>query len=173
MTLSTRVALCGSHGVSTIPLTNPPPEHRTIFSRASTELQATKASRRWQPPRVTSTTGLQFKHLVPLDATSRCNRIRITHSQLDHTLASISELEGSQADLHKPPRREGAHLAVHGWPRHLFITPTPDRVVGPFTGHSACRPNAYDRSLAASCPSSNLLVIGTQRPALTRDRTHR
>jgi hypothetical protein len=31
-----------------IPLTNPPPEHRTIFLRASTESQATKPSRRWQ-----------------------------------------------------------------------------------------------------------------------------
>ena len=80
MTRSTRVALCDPHGMSTIPLTNPPPEHRTIFSRASTESQATKPSRRWQPPRVTSTTGLQLDHLVPLDTTSRCNRTRITHS---------------------------------------------------------------------------------------------
>ena len=70
MTRSTRVALRGPRGVSTIPLTNPPPEHRTIFSRASMESQATKLSRRWQPPRVTSTTGLQHDHLVPVDATS-------------------------------------------------------------------------------------------------------
>ena len=78
MTRSTRVALRDPHGVSTIPLTNPPPEHHTIFSRASTESQATKPSRRWQPLRVTSITGLQHDHLVPLDATSRCNRTRIT-----------------------------------------------------------------------------------------------
>jgi hypothetical protein len=70
MTHSTRVALRDPCGVSTIPLTNPPPEHHTIFSCVSTELQATKTSRRWQPPRVTSTTGLQHDHLVPLDATS-------------------------------------------------------------------------------------------------------
>jgi hypothetical protein len=70
MTHSTRVALRDPRGVSTIPLTNPPPEHRIIFSRASTESQATKPSRRWQPLRVTSTTDLQHDHLVPLDAIS-------------------------------------------------------------------------------------------------------
>jgi hypothetical protein len=70
MTRSIRVALRNPHGVSTIHLTNPPPEHRTIFSRASTESQATKPSRRWQPLRVTSITGLQLDHLVPLNATS-------------------------------------------------------------------------------------------------------
>ena len=80
MTRSTRVALRGSHGVSTIPITNPRSEHRTIFLHASMESQATKPSRRWQPPRVTSSTGLQLDHLVPLDATSRCNRTRIAHS---------------------------------------------------------------------------------------------
>src|SRR6185437_3106309 len=52
---STRVAIRGSRGVSTIPLTISSPEHRTIFLRASTEPLATKPSRRWQPPRVTST----------------------------------------------------------------------------------------------------------------------
>jgi hypothetical protein len=61
---------------------NPPhkasPEPRTIFLQTLMEPQATKPSRRWQPPRVTSTTGLQHDHLVPLDATSRCNRTRIT-----------------------------------------------------------------------------------------------
>ena len=77
MTHSTRVALRDPHGVSTIPLTNRPPGHHTIFSHASTESQSTKPSR-WQPLRVTSTTGLQHEHLVPLDATSRCNRTRIT-----------------------------------------------------------------------------------------------
>ena len=34
---------------------------------------ATKPSRRWQPPRVTSTIGLQQGHLVPLDEISQCN----------------------------------------------------------------------------------------------------
>ena len=79
MTRSTTVALRDPYGVSTIPLTNPPSEHRTIFSRASMESQATKLSRRWQPPRVTSITGLQLDHLMPLDATSRCNTLE-SHS---------------------------------------------------------------------------------------------
>ena len=80
MTRSTRVALRDPYRVSTIPLTNPPLEHHTIFSRASTESQATKPPRRWQHPRVTSTIGLQLDHLVSLDATSRCNRTSIDHS---------------------------------------------------------------------------------------------
>ena len=72
---STRVALRDPRGVSTVPLTISSPEHRTISLRASTESQATKPSRRWQPPRVTSTTGLQHEHLVPLDAISQCNAL--------------------------------------------------------------------------------------------------
>jgi hypothetical protein len=44
--------------------------------RASTE-STTKPSRRWQPLKVTSTTGLQLDHLVPLDALSQCNPTRI------------------------------------------------------------------------------------------------
>jgi hypothetical protein len=41
------------------------------------ESQATKLSRRWQPPRVTSATGLQLDHLVPLDAILMMQRTRI------------------------------------------------------------------------------------------------
>jgi hypothetical protein len=78
-TRSTRVALRDPRGMSTISLTNPSSKHRTRFSRASTESQATKLSRRWQPPRVTSTTGLQLDHLVPLNATPRCNALE-SHS---------------------------------------------------------------------------------------------
>jgi hypothetical protein len=70
MTLFTRVALRGSRGASTMPL-------KKLFSRAQHKLlvgfdrdHTTKPSRRWQPLRVTSTTGLQLDHLVPLDATS-------------------------------------------------------------------------------------------------------
>ena len=79
MTRFTKVALCDSRGASTMPLTSSSPERRTSFLRASTET-TTKLSRRWQPPRVTSTTGLQLDHLVPLNATSQCNRTRIAHS---------------------------------------------------------------------------------------------
>jgi hypothetical protein len=75
-----RVALRDPRGVSTIPLTNPPLEPRTISTRASMESQATKPSRKWQPPRVTSTTGLQVDHLVPLDAILMMQRTRIALS---------------------------------------------------------------------------------------------
>jgi len=72
---STRVALRDPRGVSTVPLTISSPEHRTISLCASTESQATKPSRRWQPPRVTSTTGLQHELLVPLDAIFQSNAL--------------------------------------------------------------------------------------------------
>jgi hypothetical protein len=79
MTRFTRVALRGSHGASIMPLTK-------LFSRAPHKLlagfdgdHASKPSRRWQPPRVRSTTGLQLDLLVPLDATSRCNALE-SHS---------------------------------------------------------------------------------------------
>ena len=104
MTRSIRVALHDPRGVSTILLTNPSPEHRTIFLRASTESQATKTSRRWQPPRVTSTTGLQLDHLVPLDATSRRNRTRIAHSLDWMNTINLKRVRGLQALPHKPPR---------------------------------------------------------------------
>ena len=77
---SNRGALRDPRGVSIVPLTITSPEHRTISLRASMESQTTKLSRRWQPPRVTSTTGLQHEHIVPLNATSRCNHTRIAHS---------------------------------------------------------------------------------------------
>ena len=105
----TRVALRNPHVVSTIPpyKSSSSPEPRIIFSHALTEPQATKPSRRQQPPRVTSTTGLQHEHLVSLKALSQCNYTRITHSLLIRNLASTSELEGSnhsQAWTQSPPR---------------------------------------------------------------------
>jgi hypothetical protein len=80
MTLSTSVALRGSHVRAQCPSQSSFTEHRTSFLQALTESQATKLSRRWQPPRVTSTTGLQLDQLVPLGATSQCNQTRIAHS---------------------------------------------------------------------------------------------
>jgi hypothetical protein len=56
MRRSTIVPLRDPRGMSTIPLTNPSPELRTISLRASTEPQSTKPSRSWQLPRVTCST---------------------------------------------------------------------------------------------------------------------
>ena len=58
------------------------PSQSLLQSTAQSSLHAstdttTKPSRKRQPPRVTSTTGLQHEHLVPLDALSQCNRTRI------------------------------------------------------------------------------------------------
>jgi hypothetical protein len=113
-TCSTSVALRGSRRLVRYPsqiLSRSPAQSSCVLH--DREL-ATKPSRRWQPPRVTSTTDLQHEHLVPLDAISRCNCTRITHSQSDRTLASTSELEGIQALLHKPHRHEGAQQPAQG-----------------------------------------------------------
>jgi hypothetical protein len=111
ITRSTSVALRGSRGVSTIPLTNPPPKHCTIFLRASMKSQTTKQSRRWQPQRVTSTTGLQLDHLVPLDAIT----LESLTNSIGWTLSSKSDLEGSQAPPHKP---KISHIM---WSPHKYI----------------------------------------------------
>ena len=115
MTHSTRVALHDPRGVSTIPLTNPPSKHRTIFSCASTKSQDTKPSRRWQLPRVTSTTGLQLDHLVPLDAITQCNALEIAHFVIGshfckHELQS-SQTKHTQAWTQSPPRCSPSSMA--------------------------------------------------------------
>ena len=108
MTRSTRVALCDPHGVSTILLTNPPLEHYTIFSRASMESHATKPSRRWQPPRVTSTTSLQLDHLVPTLAISQCNALEsLTHNRMQPLCVQVS-WRASKHSYTKPQRPKGA-----------------------------------------------------------------
>ena len=84
-----RVSPRGEHRTLTISS----PEHRTISLCASTESQATKPSRRRQPPRVTSTTGLQHEHLVPLDAISQCNALESLTHTIGWSLSSICELE--------------------------------------------------------------------------------
>jgi hypothetical protein len=60
------------------------PSQSFLRSTAQSSLRAsikttTKPSKRWQPPRVISTPGLQLDHLVPLDATSWCNALE-SHS---------------------------------------------------------------------------------------------
>jgi hypothetical protein len=70
MTHSTRVALRGSRGTSTTPLTNTYLERRTSFLVCFDGNHVTKPFRRWQPLRVTSTIGLQLERLVPLDTIS-------------------------------------------------------------------------------------------------------
>jgi hypothetical protein len=56
---------------------------------ASTETTI-KLSRRWQPPRVTSTTVLQLDHLVPLDAISQWNRTKLTRNRFTLLQAQVS-----------------------------------------------------------------------------------
>ena len=107
------------------------PKHRTNFLRASTQT-TTKLFRRWQPPRVTSTTNLQLDHLVPLDVISQCNRTRITHSQSDRTLTSTSELEGSQTLSSMDTKSPKVLNLSHGQDTPLFIAHRPNRAVIPF-----------------------------------------
>jgi hypothetical protein len=126
----TRVALRGSRRASTMPLTK-------LFSRAPHKLlagfdgdHATKPSRRWQPPRVTSITSLQLDHLVPLDATSQCNALESHSLAIGSHSCKTSELEGSQA----LPKHGHSVPRVLNQPNArappLFIDPMPNRVVG-------------------------------------------
>jgi hypothetical protein len=115
---------------------------------ASMEI-STKPSRRWQPSRVTSTTGLQHEHLVSFDAISWCNRTRITHSQSICNLASISELNGSQALLHKPHRHEGAQQPAQGWSMLGFKALKRIEPLYPFTRHFTHWPNSLQGRLDA------------------------
>jgi hypothetical protein len=96
---------------------------------ASTET-TTKPSRRWQPPRVTSTTGLQLDHLVPLDAISQCNTLKSLTRNGSALLTSTSELEASQTK-----HTQGQHIPKvinlsQARAPSLFIAPKPNRVVG-------------------------------------------
>jgi hypothetical protein len=130
MTCFTRVALRGSRGASTMPLTK-------LFSGAPHKLltgfngdHATKPSRRWQLPRVTSTTGLQLDHLLSLDATSQCN-----------VLESHSLTIGSHSYKHKwvrgfPSTPQAWTLSPKGVPpakcpsSTSILAPKTNRVVG-------------------------------------------
>ena len=129
MTRSTRVALRGSHGVSTIPLTITSPEHRTIlFACFNRDHQ--KPSRRWQPPRVTSITSLQLDYLVPLDAISQCNALESLTRNGFALLASTSELEAYQTK-----HTQGQHISKvlkqpNAQDPPLFIARKPNRAFG-------------------------------------------
>jgi hypothetical protein len=95
--------------------------------RASTET-TTKPSRRWQPPRVTSTTDLQLDHLVSLNVISQCNALELLTRNGFALLASTSELEASQT-------KQGQHIPKvlnfsQARPPPLFIAPKPNRAVG-------------------------------------------
>jgi hypothetical protein len=71
--------------------------------------QATKPSKRWQPEKVTSTTGLQHEHLVPLDATSQCKRIKIIHSLIDSQSSKHKWVGGFSNQAHtKATHPQGA-----------------------------------------------------------------
>ena len=114
-----------------VPLTSTSLERRTSFLRASTET-TTKPSRRWQSPRVTSTTGLQLDHLVPLDVTSRCNRTRIAHSH-NRMIAIRYVCDGGL------PSMDTKSLEVlstsHGRGPLLFIAPRAKLAVTPSLGN--------------------------------------
>jgi hypothetical protein len=91
MTRSTSVALCGSRWWAWYPW--------QILLRSTAQSSCvlhdgeltTKPSRRWQPPRVTSSTGLQLEHLVPLDAIPQCNTLKsLTRNRIKLLQAQVS-----------------------------------------------------------------------------------
>jgi hypothetical protein len=71
------------------------------FNRDSTS----KPSRKWQPPRVTSTTSLQHEHLVPLDAIIQCNTLSLSQSigcDLNQTYESRGPKSSTTLGQHIP-----------------------------------------------------------------------
>jgi len=125
---------------------------------------------------------LQHKHLVPLDAISQCNALESLTSLLICTLASTSELEGSQAHLHKPPRLKDAQQPAQGRPMLGYIAPKEIEPLYPFTGLTARRPDTLQGAPDASghppnamCISHLKLSVGaqwlTRARSLTIDRT--
>jgi hypothetical protein len=137
MTRSSRVALSDPRGVSTILLTNPPSEPHTIFLRASTESQATKSSRRWQPPWVISTTSLQHDHLVPLDAISQSNRTRIAHSLNRMNTIKQEWVRGLSSTPTQATKAWGCSASSPWLANAWFYSPQENRAVIPLIGLSA------------------------------------
>ena len=95
---------------------------------------ATKPYRRWKTPRVTSTTGLQLDHLVPLDVISHCNTLELLTPNGFTLLASTSELEASQTK-----HTQGQHIPKvlnlsQVRARLLFIALRPNRKDTPSLG---------------------------------------
>jgi hypothetical protein len=111
----------------------------------------TKPSRRWQPPRVTSTTSLQLDHLVPLDATSWCNTLESHSLAIESYSCKHKWIRGIQAHLHKPPRLKGAQQWAQGWPRLLFIVSWTNRTVTPSLGKKR-----GDRNRLCNWPDSQM-----------------
>jgi hypothetical protein len=188
MIRSTRVALHDSHGVSIIPLTKASLEPRIIFLRASTEPQATNPSRRWQPPRVTSTIGLQLEHLVPLDATSRCNCTRITLS-LDPINNTKHEWVRRLPSTTTQATNEYGSATGQGQGRSplLFIAPRMNMAITPsldefrdnrthctasgYSQSSMC-PSGFNRDCSISIVNSMLQRSDATGRASDTDRTH-
>jgi hypothetical protein len=127
------------------------PSQSLLWNTAQSSLCAsmettTKPSRRWQPQRVTSTTGLQLDHLVPLDAISQCNALESLTCNGSALLASTSELEASQTK-----HTQGQHIPKvfnlsQARAPPLFIAPKPNRVVGALEHISARSPDSNVRA---------------------------
>ena len=80
--------------------------------------------------KVTSTTGFQLDHLVPLDAISQCNALESLIGNGFTLLANTSELEASQTK-----HTQGQHIPKvlnlsQARAPPLFIAPKPNRAVG-------------------------------------------
>jgi hypothetical protein len=83
------------------------------------------------------------------------------------TLSSMSELEGSQAHLHKPPKLKGAQLTTQGQPPLLFIAPTNEYGRYLFTGRISHRPDAPVELTGRAAPRP----IALRRPRGLLDST--
>jgi hypothetical protein len=119
--------------------------NHTIFSWASWWRHATKPSRRWQPPRVTSTTGLQLNHLVPLVAISQCNALGIAHS-----LSEMKRIDHKRVRGFSVSTIQGQHIPKvlnlsQGWAPPLFTAQRPNTTVAQNSVEMASDPSSGPR----------------------------
>ena len=139
------------------------PSQSLLQSTAQSSLHAsmettTKPSRRWQPPRVTSTTSLQLEHLVPLDAISQCIALESLTRNGFTLHVSTSELEAYQTK-----HTQGQHIPKvlnlsQARAPPLFIAPKRNRAVGALEHISARSPASNVRApdIGWRCPMVKL-----------------
>ena len=135
----------------------------------------TKPSRRWQPPRVTSTTRLQLKHLVPLDAISQCIALESLTRNGFILHVSTSELEASQTKHTQGQHIPKVHNLSQGQAPPLFIATKPNRAVGALEHISTRSSNSNVRALDKGwrCPNGRIVTANLNYPLSSRHRTGR
>jgi hypothetical protein len=126
---STRVTLHGSCGRAQCPL------KALLWSTAQAScglwwISHHQAIRRWRPPRVTNTVGLQLDHMVLLNAITQCKALEITHFAIGSHSCKHKWVRGLSNRAHtRPTHPQGAQPAKCPSSTSIY-SPKPNRVIG-------------------------------------------